>query len=139
MMSIVGFCSFRDNLKHVFHRSTSSGLLHMRRIANPDLPERFRLQAPLNKYDRSTFYTSDQKVHFHTPCEPVMQCMTLCLSEDAVRASHSGIWCLTCIFSTFAGGVYRLPLPGGRTGEGTGGQSQFVMDVRRRDTLVMER
>jgi hypothetical protein len=32
------------------------------RIANPDLPERFRLQAPLNKYDRSTFYTSDQKV-----------------------------------------------------------------------------
>lgn len=33
-------------------------------IANPDLPERFRLQAPLNKYDRSTFYTSDQKVGY---------------------------------------------------------------------------
>jgi 12-oxophytodienoic acid reductase len=33
-------------------------------IANPDLPERFRLEAPLNKYDRSTFYTSDQKVGY---------------------------------------------------------------------------
>ena len=26
-------------------------------IANPDLPRRFQLGAPLNKYDRSTFYT----------------------------------------------------------------------------------
>lgn len=25
-------------------------------IANPDLPERFRMDAPLNRYDRSTFY-----------------------------------------------------------------------------------
>ena len=50
----------------------------MRRIANPDLPERFRLQAPLNKYDRSTFYTSDQKVHLYRPCEAVLQCMLCC-------------------------------------------------------------
>jgi 12-oxophytodienoic acid reductase len=28
-------------------------------LANPDLPERFRKKAALNKYDRSTFYTSD--------------------------------------------------------------------------------
>ena len=26
-------------------------------IANPDLPRRFQLGAPLNKYDRATFYT----------------------------------------------------------------------------------
>ncbi|KAK9840593.1 hypothetical protein WJX81_003341 [Elliptochloris bilobata] len=29
-------------------------------LANPDLPERFALDAPLNRYDRSTFYTFDQ-------------------------------------------------------------------------------
>eukprot|EP00208_Stichococcus_sp_RCC1054_P001568 CAMPEP_0206144304 /NCGR_PEP_ID=MMETSP1473-20131121/23673_1 /ASSEMBLY_ACC=CAM_ASM_001109 /TAXON_ID=1461547 /ORGANISM="Stichococcus sp, Strain RCC1054" /LENGTH=414 /DNA_ID=CAMNT_0053540091 /DNA_START=82 /DNA_END=1326 /DNA_ORIENTATION=+ len=33
-------------------------------IANPDLPERFRLGADLNKYDRSTFYSPDQKVGY---------------------------------------------------------------------------
>jgi len=27
-------------------------------LANPDLPERFRKKAGLNKYDRSAFYTS---------------------------------------------------------------------------------
>ena len=26
-------------------------------IANPDLPKRFLLDAPLNRYDRSTFYS----------------------------------------------------------------------------------
>lgn len=30
-------------------------------LANPDLPERFAVDAPLNAYDRSTFYTSDQE------------------------------------------------------------------------------
>ena len=29
-------------------------------IANPDLPRRFELNAPLNPYDRSTFYSQDQ-------------------------------------------------------------------------------
>jgi len=29
-------------------------------IANPDLPKRFKLNAPLNDYDRSTFYRGDQ-------------------------------------------------------------------------------
>ena len=28
-------------------------------LANPDLPRRFALDAPLNKYDRNTFYTQD--------------------------------------------------------------------------------
>lgn len=28
-------------------------------LSNPDLPKRFALNAPLNKYDRSTFYTPD--------------------------------------------------------------------------------
>ncbi|XXG39485.1 hypothetical protein AAC387_Pa01g0431 [Persea americana] len=33
-------------------------------LANPDLPKRFELDAPLNKYDRSTFYTSDPVVGY---------------------------------------------------------------------------
>ncbi|XP_010113111.2 12-oxophytodienoate reductase 1, partial [Morus notabilis] len=28
-------------------------------LANPDLPKRFELDAPLNKYNRNTFYTPD--------------------------------------------------------------------------------
>ena len=30
-----------------------------RLLANPDLPKRFKLNAPLNKYNRDTFYISD--------------------------------------------------------------------------------
>ncbi|KAJ0587577.1 putative 12-oxophytodienoate reductase [Helianthus annuus] len=33
-------------------------------LANPDLPKRFELNAPLNKYDRSTFYTHDPVVGY---------------------------------------------------------------------------
>ncbi|MFS8006242.1 putative 12-oxophytodienoate reductase [Helianthus anomalus] len=33
-------------------------------LANPDLPKRFRLNAPLNMYDRSTFYTDDPVVGY---------------------------------------------------------------------------
>ncbi|KAK1304234.1 12-oxophytodienoate reductase 1 [Acorus calamus] len=33
-------------------------------LANPDLPRRFELNAPLNKYDSSTFYTSDPVVGY---------------------------------------------------------------------------
>ncbi|WVZ81962.1 hypothetical protein U9M48_029285 [Paspalum notatum var. saurae] len=33
-------------------------------LANPDLPRRFELGAPLNKYDRSTFYTQDPVVGY---------------------------------------------------------------------------
>lgn len=33
-------------------------------IANPDLPKRFEVNAPLNKYDRATFYTHDPVVGY---------------------------------------------------------------------------
>ncbi|OMO74054.1 hypothetical protein COLO4_26738 [Corchorus olitorius] len=33
-------------------------------LANPDLPRRFELNAPLNKYDRNTFYTSDPVIGY---------------------------------------------------------------------------
>ncbi|TVU14265.1 hypothetical protein EJB05_37724 [Eragrostis curvula] len=33
-------------------------------LANPDLPRRFHLNTPLNKYDRSTFYTDDPVVGY---------------------------------------------------------------------------
>ncbi|XP_052194249.1 12-oxophytodienoate reductase 2-like [Diospyros lotus] len=33
-------------------------------LANPDLPKRFELDAPLNRYDRSTFYTLDPVVGY---------------------------------------------------------------------------
>jgi 12-oxophytodienoic acid reductase len=33
-------------------------------LANPDLPRRFHFNAPLNKYDRSTFYTDDPVVGY---------------------------------------------------------------------------
>jgi 12-oxophytodienoic acid reductase len=33
-------------------------------LANPDLPKRFNLHAPLNKYNRDTFYTSDPVVGY---------------------------------------------------------------------------
>lgn len=33
-------------------------------ISNPDLPKRFELNAPLNKYNRDTFYTSDPIVGY---------------------------------------------------------------------------
>ncbi|GKV35191.1 hypothetical protein SLEP1_g43493 [Rubroshorea leprosula] len=33
-------------------------------LANPDLPRRFELNAPLNKYHRETFYTSDPIVGY---------------------------------------------------------------------------
>lgn len=33
-------------------------------LANPDLPKRFEVDAPLNKYDRDTFYTPDPVVGY---------------------------------------------------------------------------
>ncbi|CAI0421665.1 unnamed protein product [Linum tenue] len=33
-------------------------------LANPDLPRRFELDAPLNKFDRVTFYSSDPVVGY---------------------------------------------------------------------------
>ncbi len=36
-------------------------------IANPDLPERFRCGAPLNRRDRSTFYGGGARGHIDHP------------------------------------------------------------------------
>ncbi|GAB1542267.1 alkene reductase [Scytonema sp. NUACC21] len=36
-------------------------------LANPDLPKRFALNTPLNKYDRSTFYTSGERGYIDYP------------------------------------------------------------------------
>jgi N-ethylmaleimide reductase len=36
-------------------------------IANPDLPQRFRLDAPLNPYDRATFYGGDARGYTDYP------------------------------------------------------------------------
>ncbi len=36
-------------------------------IANPDLPKRFALGAPLNKYDRDTFYAGGAKGYTDYP------------------------------------------------------------------------
>ena len=36
-------------------------------IANPDLPQRFKLQAPLNDYDRSTFYAQEKEGYIDYP------------------------------------------------------------------------
>lgn len=36
-------------------------------IANPDLPERFRLDAPLNEWDDSTFYGGDERGYIDYP------------------------------------------------------------------------
>ena len=36
-------------------------------IANPDLPERLRLNLPLNPYDRSTFYGDDARGYTNYP------------------------------------------------------------------------
>ncbi|VAI84215.1 unnamed protein product [Triticum turgidum subsp. durum] len=33
-------------------------------LANPDLPKRFELDSPLNKYDRNTFYTQDPVIGY---------------------------------------------------------------------------
>ncbi|KAL6498432.1 12-oxophytodienoate reductase 1 [Orobanche hederae] len=33
-------------------------------LANPDLPKRFEMNAPLNKYNRETFYTADPIVGY---------------------------------------------------------------------------
>ncbi len=36
-------------------------------VANPDLPKRIKLRAPLTKYDRDTFYTFDARGYTDYP------------------------------------------------------------------------
>lgn len=47
-------------------------------IANPDLPERFREKAPLNAYDRSTFYGGTERGYIDYPA----------LQETSLRSEH---------------------------------------------------
>lgn len=42
-------------------------------IANPDLPERFRRNLPLNRYDRSTFYGGDARGYTDYPTHELAQ------------------------------------------------------------------
>ena len=57
-------------------------------LANPDLPERFALDAPLNAYDRSTFYSSDPvRCAFFCGGMPARQLPLLAL---CVLMLHSG-------------------------------------------------
>ena len=46
-------------------------------LANPDLPQRFKLHAPLNAYDRSTFYSQ-------VPFMPFRKCRSCCFVADNV-------------------------------------------------------
>jgi N-ethylmaleimide reductase len=39
-------------------------------VANPDLPERLRVGAPLNRYDRTTFYGGDERGYIDYPFHP---------------------------------------------------------------------
>jgi N-ethylmaleimide reductase len=39
-------------------------------LANPDLPERLRTGAPLNRYDRTTFYGGDERGYIDYPFHP---------------------------------------------------------------------
>jgi N-ethylmaleimide reductase len=51
-------------------------------IANPDLPARFRLNLPLNPYDRCTFYGGDARGYLDYPFHPEAKHGTQ-VSEDA--------------------------------------------------------
>ena len=44
-----------------------SGAFGRQFIANPDLPQRFRLGAPLNDYDRATFYGGTERGYIDYP------------------------------------------------------------------------
>jgi 12-oxophytodienoic acid reductase len=44
-------------------------------LANPDLPKRFEINAPLNKYDRATFYTDDPVLGYND--YPLLEAVTV--------------------------------------------------------------
>lgn len=55
----------RDEANHVIKNGDADLVAFGRAfLANPDLPQRLKLNAPLNKYDRSTFYTDDPVVGY---------------------------------------------------------------------------
>lgn len=63
---VAGGYSREDGNKAVEEGRTGTDLVAYGRtfLANPDLLRRFELNEPLNKYDRSTFYTSDPVVGY---------------------------------------------------------------------------
>jgi hypothetical protein len=65
-------------------------------LANPDLPRRFRLHAPLNKYDRSTFYTQVIPSALESPvlCYHCMQKCPHCSMILGTTADRSRACCV---------------------------------------------
>lgn len=58
----------RDTGEQVIQDNTADFVAYGRLfLANPDLPERFALNAELNKYDRNTFYSSGQEGYIDYP------------------------------------------------------------------------
>ena len=53
-------------------------------LANPDLPERFLQDKPLNKYDRDSFYISDQ-VRILRRCNAADKCSSVAAAEDTLQ------------------------------------------------------
>ncbi|KAK1414656.1 hypothetical protein QVD17_30405 [Tagetes erecta] len=60
-----GWYNMEDGNKAVSENATDLVAYGRLFLANPDLPKRFELNAPLNKYNRETFYTS-HPVHGYT-------------------------------------------------------------------------
>jgi 2,4-dienoyl-CoA reductase-like NADH-dependent reductase (Old Yellow Enzyme family) len=56
-------------------------------LANPDLPARFRQNAPLNPPDQSTFYGAGPKGYTDYPVEPVRVASEPTRSEPKIRAT----------------------------------------------------
>ena len=56
---VAGGYSRQDGIDAIVENRTDLVAYGRLFISNPDLPKRFALDAPLNKYNRETFYTSD--------------------------------------------------------------------------------
>ncbi|KAH6763834.1 12-oxophytodienoate reductase 2 [Perilla frutescens var. frutescens] len=69
-------------------------------LANPDLPRRFELNAPLNKYDRDTFYISDPVVGYSD--YPFLDETASCELHFYFKADHISI----CVASRVSLALY---------------------------------
>jgi N-ethylmaleimide reductase len=66
MMSAGGYD--RESGNQAIENGTADLIAYGRQaIANPDLPERFAKKAPLNPYDRATFYGGDERGYTDYP------------------------------------------------------------------------
>ena len=58
----------QDSAARAVEQGTADAVAFGRQfIANPDLPARFRLGAPLNPYDRTTFYGGTERGYIDYP------------------------------------------------------------------------